>query len=49
MEIAETSRFGSNISKMVRNVFIEKNDNFNSLNIIESFNPYLISMIAKKI
>ncbi|USK67601.1 hypothetical protein [Peribacillus frigoritolerans] len=40
LEIAETSRFGSNISKMVRNVFIEKNDNFNSLNIIQSFNPY---------
>jgi DNA helicase II / ATP-dependent DNA helicase PcrA len=42
LEISETSRFGSNITKIVRNVCIEKYDSFKSLNIIPSFDPYII-------
>lgn len=41
-EIAETSRFGSSIANIVKNVCVEKYDQFTSLNIIDSFDPYYI-------
>jgi DNA helicase II / ATP-dependent DNA helicase PcrA len=42
LEISETSRFGSNISDVVKIVCVEKYDNFKSLNYIKSFSPYFI-------
>lgn len=38
-EIAETSRFGSSVAEVVKNVCIEKYDSFISLNIVDSFEP----------
>ncbi|MFP3324254.1 UvrD-helicase domain-containing protein [Planococcus sp. SIMBA_160] len=38
-EISETSRFGNTISNVVKNVCLEKYDNFKSLNIVNSFPP----------
>ena len=42
LEISETSRFGTNIANIVKNVRVEKYDTFNSLNFIESFTPFFI-------
>lgn len=42
LEISETSRFGSSIANIVKNVCVEKYDVFTSLNIVSSFNPYYI-------
>jgi DNA helicase II / ATP-dependent DNA helicase PcrA len=41
-EISETSRFGNSIANIVKNVCVEKYDNFTSLNIIDSFEPHYI-------
>jgi len=41
-EISETSRFGSSIANVVKNVCVEKYDVFKSLNIVESFDPHYI-------
>ncbi|ORI02815.1 hypothetical protein B5723_07995 [Mammaliicoccus sciuri] len=41
-DISETSRFNENIAKIVRNVCIERYDNFKSLNIVNSFKPHYI-------
>ncbi len=41
-EISETSRFGSSISELVKNICIEKYDTFTSLNLVDSFNPHYI-------
>jgi len=42
LEISETSRFGRSISKIVKNVCVEKYDSFISLNIVDSFEPHYI-------
>lgn len=42
LEIAETSRFGTNIAELVKNVCIEKYDSFQSMNINFSFSPHFI-------
>lgn len=41
-EISETSRFGSTIADIVKNVCIEKYDTFRSLDLVKSFNPVYI-------
>ncbi|MEC0305072.1 UvrD-helicase domain-containing protein, partial [Terribacillus saccharophilus] len=41
-EISETSRFGSSIANVVRNVCVEKYESFTSLNITDSFDPHFI-------
>ncbi|MBT2734732.1 UvrD-helicase domain-containing protein [Bacillus sp. ISL-7] len=41
-EISKTSRFGQNISNMLKNVCIEKYDTFESLKVVESFAPHFI-------
>lgn len=41
-EISETSRFGSSIVNIVKNICIERYDNFQSLNLVQSFNPGII-------
>ncbi|MCC2362759.1 UvrD-helicase domain-containing protein [Bacillus sp. FSL M8-0139] len=39
-DISETSRFGENIAKVVRNLCIERYDEFKSLELVDSFKPY---------
>ncbi|KAB0443984.1 UvrD-helicase domain-containing protein [Lysinibacillus fusiformis] len=41
-EISETSRFGSSIANIVKNICIERYDSFQSLNLVQSFAPYII-------
>jgi hypothetical protein len=41
-EIAETTRFGESITKILRTTCIENYHVFKSLNIVDSFSPYLI-------
>src|SRR5699024_511626 len=41
-EISETSRFGSSIANVLRNVCIEKYDTFRSLDLVRSFKPHFI-------
>lgn len=41
-EISETSRFGTSIAEIVKNVCIEKYDTFQSLDLVGSFDPYYI-------
>jgi len=46
-EISETSRFGSSISNLVKNVCIESYDTFESMNLVESFAPHYIIYDSK--
>ncbi|MGG5791093.1 UvrD-helicase domain-containing protein [Bacillus nitratireducens] len=39
-DISETSRFGENIAKVVRNLCIDRYDEFKSLELVDSFKPY---------
>ncbi|MBT2216471.1 UvrD-helicase domain-containing protein [Virgibacillus dakarensis] len=41
-EVSETSRFGTSIANILKNVCIEKYDIFQSLDLVQSFNPYYI-------
>ncbi|MED1563817.1 UvrD-helicase domain-containing protein [Alkalihalobacillus alcalophilus] len=41
-EISETSRFGTSIANIIKNVCVERYDTFTSLNIIDSFEPHYI-------
>src|SRR5690625_1882002 len=41
-EISKTSRFGSRIANIVKNVCVEKYDSFKSLEMVKSFSPYYI-------
>ncbi|WP_440969623.1 UvrD-helicase domain-containing protein [Peribacillus frigoritolerans] len=41
-EISETSRFGSSIANIVKNICVEEYNNFKSLNITDSFDPHYI-------
>ncbi|SYZ78299.1 UvrD-helicase domain-containing protein [Trichococcus shcherbakoviae] len=42
VEINETSRFGSSIASLVRKVCVQSYDTFCSLDLIKSFQPYII-------
>ncbi|HDR8060810.1 TPA: UvrD-helicase domain-containing protein [Bacillus cereus] len=39
-DISETSRFGENIARVVRNLCIDRYDEFKSLELVDSFKPY---------
>ncbi|MEG7924450.1 ATP-dependent helicase [Bacillus cereus] len=39
-DISETSRFGENIAKVVRNLCIDRYDEFKSLELVDSFKPH---------
>lgn len=41
-EISETTRFGTSIANVIKNLCIEKYESFQSLNIVSSFAPYFI-------
>jgi len=46
-EISETSRFGSSISSLVKNVCIENYETFKSMDLVESFAPHYIIYDSK--
>lgn len=48
-DISKSSRFGTSIANIVKNLSIEKYDTFESQKLVESFSPYFWFIRMKKV